>query len=476
MWGVSTQEKAPTSAKPLNPLDTFFHITERGSTIGREIRGGVVTFFAMAYILVVNPSILSAALPQDGSITPAGIAAGTALVAGIMTILMGVVANYPLALAAGLGLNAIVAFTLVLGSGLSFQEAMGLIFWEGILITLLVLTGFRDAVFRAVPYQIKTAISVGIGLFITLVGLINAGIIRAGATPVQLGINGSLQGWPTLVFVVGLGLTIILYVRKVKGAMLIGLITSTVLAAILQLFVHLPVRSEGSPTGWGQTIPALSGSPISIPSFNSLFQINFFGAFGKLGVVSVVLLIFSLMLADFFDTMGTVVAVGSRAGFVDKKGDVEDVQPILIVDSAAAAAGGFIGASSITSFVESVSGAAAGARTGLSNIVIGIAFVACAFLAPVIGMVTSSATCGALVVVGYLMMTEIGEIDWSDIASAFPAFLTIVGIPMTYSIANGIGLGFISYCIIKVAQGKFRDVKPLMWVAALAFLASFIFA
>lgn len=174
--------------------------------------------------------------------------------------------------------------------------------------------------------------------------------------------------------------------------------------------------------------------------------------------------------------MGTVVAVGSRAGFVDKKGDVEDVQPILIVDSAAAAAGGFIGASSITSFVESVSGAAAGARTGLSNIVIGIAFVACAFLAPVIGMVTSSATCGALVVAGYLMMTEIGEIDWSDIASAFPAFLTIVGIPMTYSIANGIGLGFISYCIIKVAQGKFRDVKPLMWVAALAFLASFIFA
>ena len=183
------------------------------------------------------------------------------------------------------------------------------------------------------------------------------------------------------------------------------------------------------------------------------------------------LFVFSLLMSDFFDTMGTVVAVGSRAGFVDKKGDVEDVQPILIVDSAAAAAGGFIGASSITSFVESVSGAAAGARTGLSNIVIGIAF-----LAPVIGMVTSSATCGALVVVGYLMMTEIGEIDWSDIASAFPAFLTIVGIPMTYSIANGIGLGFISYCIIKVAQGKFRDVKPLMWVAALAFLASFIFA
>ena len=236
---MSTQEKAPTSAKPLNSLDAFFHISERGSTVGREIRGGVVTFFAMAYILVVNPLILSAALPEGSSITAPGIAAGTALVAGIMTILMGVVANYPLALAAGMGLNAIVAFTLVLGAKLTFQEAMGLIFWEGILITVLVLTGFREAVFRAVPYQLKTAISVGIGLFVSLVGLINAGIIRAGSTPVQLGINGSLDGWPTLVFVFGLVVTIILYVRKVKGAMLIGLLSSTVLAVILQAILHL---------------------------------------------------------------------------------------------------------------------------------------------------------------------------------------------------------------------------------------------
>ncbi|MBS5341300.1 MAG: NCS2 family permease [Actinomyces sp. oral taxon 181] len=476
MWGVSTQEKAPTSAKPLNSLDTFFHITERGSTIGREIRGGVVTFFAMAYILVVNPSILSAALPQDGSITPAGIAAGTALVAGIMTILMGVVANYPLALAAGLGLNAIVAFTLVLGSGLSFQEAMGLIFWEGILITLLVLTGFRDAVFRAVPYQIKTAISVGIGLFITLVGLINAGIIRAGATPVQLGINGSLQGWPTLVFVVGLGLTIILYVRKVKGAMLIGLITSTVLAAILQLFVHLPVRSEGSPTGWGQTIPALSGSPISIPSFNSLFQINFFGAFGKLGVVSVVLLIFSLMLADFFDTMGSAMAIAKQGDFLTEDGNVKDIKQILIVDSAAAAAGGFFGASSITTFIESASGAADGGRTGLSSIFTGLLFIAAAFIAPLISIVSSAATCGALVLVGFLMMSEVTEIDWNDLLEGFPAFMVIAGIPMTYSISDGIGFGFIFYVVVALVTGNVKKVKPLMWVATVAFVAYFIIA
>ena len=454
---MSTQEKAPTSAKPLNSLDTFFHITERGSTIGREIRGGVVTFFAMAYILVVNPSILSAALPQDGSITPAGIAAGTALVAGIMTILMGVVANYPLALAAGLGLNAIVAFTLVLGSGLTFQEAMGLIFWEGILITLLVLTGFRDAVFRAVPYQIKTAISVGIGLFITLVGLINAGIIRAGATPVQLGINGSLQGWPTLVFVVGLGLTIILYVRKVKGAMLIGLITSTVLAAILQLFVHLPVRSEGSPTGWGQTIPALSGSPISIPSFNSLFQINFL-----------------LMLADFFDTMGTMVAVGAEGGLLDEGGNPPHSSRILLIDSLAAAAGGLGGVSSNTSYIESTAGVGEGARTGLASVVTGVLFLLSTFLSPLVQLVPTEAASTALVFVGFLMMAQVLEVDWKDPEYAIPGFLTIAFMPFAYSISVGIGVGFIAFTVIQITLGKARKIHPLMWLTSILFVVYFL--
>ena len=429
MWGVSTQEKAPSSAKPLNPLDTFFHITERGSTIGREIRGGVVTFFAMAYILVVNPSILSAALPQDGSITPAGIAAGTALVAGIMTILMGVVANYPLALAAGLGLNAIVAFTLVLGSGLTFQEAMG---------------------------------------------LINAGIIRAGATPVQLGINGSLQGWPTLVFVVGLGLTIILYVRKVKGAMLIGLITSTVLAAILQLFVHLPVRSEGSPTGWGQTIPALSGSPISIPSFNSLFQINFFGAFGKLGVVSVVLLIFSLMLADFFDTMGTMVAVGAEGGLLDEGGNPPHSSRILLIDSLAAAAGGLGGVSSNTSYIESTAGVGEGARTGLASVVTGILFLLSTFLSPLVQLVPTEAASTALVFVGFLMMAQVLEVDWKDPEYAIPGFLTIAFMPFAYSISVGIGVGFIAYTVIQITLGKARQIHPLMWLTSILFVVYFL--
>ena len=471
---MSTQEKAPTSAKPLNSLDAFFHISERGSTVGREIRGGVVTFFAMAYILVVNPLILSAALPEGSSITAPGIAAGTALVAGIMTILMGVVANYPLALAAGMGLNAIVAFTLVLGAKLTFQEAMGLIFWEGILITVLVLTGFREAVFRAVPYQLKTAISVGIGLFVSLVGLINAGIIRAGSTPVQLGIKGSLDGWPTLVFVFGLVVTIILYVRKVKGAMLIGLLSSTVLAVILQAILHLPAKSETTPTGWGQTIPSLSGSPISIPSFNSLFQIDFIGAFGKLGAVSVVLLIFSLMLADFFDTMGTMVAVGAEGDLLDKGGNPPHSSRILLIDSLAAAAGGLGGVSSNTSYIESTSGVGEGARTGLASVVTGVLFLLSTFLSPLVQLVPTEAASTALVFVGFLMMAQVLEVDWKDPEFAIPGFLTIAFMPFAYSISAGIGVGFIAYTIIQIAVGKARKIHPLMWLASILFVIYFL--
>ena len=309
---MNTQEKtAPSRGGFTQSLDSFFQISKRGSTIGREIRGGIVTFFAMAYILVVNPLILGEAIPKDGPITPEGIAAGTALVAGIMTILMGVVANYPLALAAGLGLNAVVAFTLVRGAGLSYGEAMGVIAWEGILIFLLVLTGFREAVFRAVPPALKTAITVGLGLFVSLIGLVNAGIVRTGATPVQFGISGSLDGWPALVFVFGLFLMIILHVRGVKGAVLISIVASTVMAVIVQFFAGIKLISETNPTGWGKTVPELTHSPIAVPIFNTLGKVDLFGGFGKLGVVSVILLVFSLMLADFFDTMGTMVAVGA---------------------------------------------------------------------------------------------------------------------------------------------------------------------
>ncbi|MCI6585434.1 MAG: NCS2 family permease [Mobiluncus sp.] len=455
-------------------LDHFFEISKRGSTIGREIRGGFVTFFAMAYILVLNPIILSAGLPKDGSITMPDIAAGTALVAGVMTILMGVVANYPMALAAGLGLNAMVAFTLVLGSGLTFQEAMGLIFWEGVVITILVLTGFREAVFRAVPRQMKTAISVGIGLFIAFIGLINGGIIRAqGGTIVGLGVNGSLMGWPAVVFVFGFFLTVVLYAARVKGSILIGILSSTVLAVIIQFFAKLEPKSDKNPVGWGQTVPAFNAESWRLPSFGSLGQIDFFGGFAKMGVVAAILVIFSLMLADFFDTMGTMVAIGEEGGLLDKEGNPPRTKSILIIDSLAAVAGGLGGVSSNTSYVESSAGVGEGARTGFASLVTGILFLLSIFLAPVVEIIPSEAASTALVFVGFLMMVQVADIDWKNLEVAIPAFMTIIFMPFAYSISVGIGVGFVTFLVVKLARGKAKEISVLMWIVSILFVIYF---
>ena len=472
---MSTQEKTAASHGGFaQSIDSFFQISARGSTVGHEIRGGVVTFFAMAYILVVNPAILGNAVPADGSITTQGIAAGTALVAGVMTILMGVVANYPLALAAGLGLNAVVAFTLVLSSGLSYGEAMGVIAWEGILIVLLVLTGFREAVFRAVPPALKTAITVGLGLFVALIGLVNAGIVRTGATPVQFGISGSLDGWPALVFVFGLFLMFVLYVRGVKGAVLISIVSATVLAVIVQAFAHVDRISETNPTGWGQTVPELKGSPIAVPVFDTLGKVDLFGGFGKLGVVSLILLVFSLMLADFFDTMGTMVAVGSEGKLLDEEGNPPRTRQILIIDSLAAVAGGVGGVSSNTSYVESASGVAEGARTGLASVVTGVLFLLSTFLAPLVELVPTEAASTALVFVGFLMMTQVTDIDWSAPQIAIPSFMTIALMPFGYSVSVGIGVGFVVYALIQLVTGKARTVHPLMWLVSALFVIYFL--
>lgn len=437
-------------------MDKFFKISARGSTVPTEIIGGLTTFLAMSYIIAVNPAMMQAAgMPFNAALT------ATCVGAAIMTIAMGVFANRPIALASGMGINAVVAYSLCLGLGVDWRVAMGVIFLEGIVILLLVLCGLRKAVMDAIPVALRRAIGIGIGLFIAFIGLKGGGFIAADeSTLIAL---GDLTSPAAIVAAISIVIAVVLTALNFKGGLLISIVAATIV---------------GIPLGVTPAITDFSFAP-DFSAFAAPFQMTPDGALAIAEVLVqpvLLLFVFSLLMSDFFDTMGTVVAVGSRADFVDEKGDVEDVQPVLIVDSAAAAFGGFVGASSITSFVESVSGAAAGARTGLSNIVIGIAFIVCAFLAPVIGMVTSSATCGALVVVGYLMMTEIGAIDWSDITSAFPAFMTIAGIPMTYSIANGIGLGFISYCIIKAVKGEARDVKPLMWVASLAFLASFIFS
>ncbi|AOZ72122.1 permease [Boudabousia tangfeifanii] len=470
---MKTVKTLTTDNAPKGPIDKFFQISARGSSYAAEVRGGVVTFFAMAYILVINPIILAPATKEFG-IEPAAIAAGTALIAGITTIAMGVFANFPLAMAAGMGLNAMVSFTLCLGLGLNFQEAMGLIFWEGVAITVLVLTGFREAVFKAIPTQLKTAISVGIGLFIAFIGLVDAGIIRPGGTPVQLGINGSLSGWPALVFVIGLIVTIVLYVNKVRGAILIGIGSSTVVAMIIQAFAQLPVKSEDAPTGWGITVPALQGSPVAMPSFGTLGQIDFFGAFHKLGFVAVLLLVFSLMLADFFDTMGTMVAIGAEADLLDETGTPPRAKWILLIDSLSAIAGGLGGVSSNTAYVESSAGVGEGARTGFANIVTGGLFLLSMFFAPIVEMVPSEAATTALVFVGFLMMTQVAEIDWRDPEIAIPAFLTIAFMPFAYSITVGIGMGFVSFFVIKLGRGKFKEIHPLMWIVSALFILYFV--
>ncbi|MEZ7897639.1 MAG: NCS2 family permease [Flaviflexus sp.] len=462
-------------------LNRTFKLSERGSSVGQELRGGLVTFFAMSYILVLNPIILSTPDSTghflgggtDGANTPA-IAAGTALVAGVMSLLMGTVANYPMAIAAGLGLNAMLAYTVVSLPGMTWADAMGIVVLEGIVILLLVLTGLREAIFKAVPSFLKTAISVGIGLFIALVGLVNAGIIRPGSgTPLDLGINGSIASWPLLVFILGLLSIIILMVKKVRGAILIGIIIATVAAIVVEAILKLGAQTpDGSnPTGWGLTVPALDGSPVSVPEFSTLGQFSITGPFEKISVIAVLVLVFSLMLADFFDTMGTMVAVGSEGNLLDKDGNPPRMRQILAVDSLGAIAGGVGGVSSNTAYIESATGVADGARTGLASVTTGILFLACTFLAPLAGMVPYEAATPALVVVGFLMMQQVGQIDWKDLVVGIPAFLTIVFMPFAYSITVGIGMGFISYVVLAAIDK--RKVHPLLWVVSVLFIFYF---
>nr|MCW2727763.1 permease [Aeromicrobium sp.] len=465
-------------------LEQYFKISQRGSTIGREVRGGVVTFLTMAYIIVLNPLILGFVQDADGQFLGGGaapdlakIAAATALVAGVLTILMGVVANFPLALAAGLGLNAFVAYSVA--SQMSWADAMGLVVLEGLIILVLVLTGFRKAVFDAVPRELKTAIAVGIGLFIALIGLVDAGFVRTtgmSAPPIGMGIGGQLSGWPVLVFCIGLLLMIALHARRVPGAILIGIVATTVLAIIVEKLADAGpslVDGKPSPKGWNLNVPSIPDSLVSTPDFGLLGEFSLFGSFERVGFVTVVLLVFSLLLADFFDTMGTMTAIGAEAGLNDEEGTPAGAQKILIVDSIAAAAGGAAGVSSNTSYIESASGVGDGARTGLAAVVTGVLFLLATIFTPLVEHIPSEAAVPALVLVGFLMMQQVGEIDWKDEEIAIPAFLTIALMPFTYSITAGIGAGFIAFVLLKVVKGKLAQVHPLMWIVGTLFVIYF---
>ena len=496
--------ESPGTASKASWLERHFHISKRGSSIGQEVRGGLVTFFAMAYIIALNPLIIGTAADVNGNLISGVpklldattkqvdsvavgasigmVAAATAFIAGIMTVLMGVVGRFPMGLATGLGLNALVAYTLV--PRMTWPQAMGLVVWEGILIAILVLTGFRTAVFKAVPKTLRTAISVGIGLFIAFVGLINAGVVRKpkaeSSTPVELGISGSLTGWPILVFVIGLGLLIALHVLKVKGAMLISIVAATVTAIIIEAVGHVGARVvENNLSGWALNVPSLAN--FSLPDLGLLFRVDMVGAFYDVDghfsfptFLGLMVLVFSLLLADFFDTMGTVVAVGSEGRLLDEHGMPDHVTEILLVDSLGAVAGGLGSVSSNTCYVESTAGVGEGARTGLASVVTGLAFLVAVFLSPIINMVPSEAASPVLVFVGFLMIKQVVDVDWSDPEVGIPAFLTIILMPFSYSITVGIGVGFLAHVFIKVIRGHAKRVHPLMYVVAALFVVYFL--
>jgi AGZA family xanthine/uracil permease-like MFS transporter len=463
--------------RPKNGLDRYFEVTERRSTIGRELRGGLTTFFTMAYIVVLNPIILTGAPDITGARLPfASVAAVTALVAGVLTIAMGIVGKYPLALAAGLGINAIVA--VYAATQLTWPEIMGLVVLEGLLITVLVLTGFRKAVFSAIPPQLKTSIAVGIGFFLTIVGLADAGVVRPGqGALITFGVGGVLAGWPLLTFVVGLLLTSVLVVRRVRGALLIGIVATTVFAIIVEAIADIGPRvgADGATNahGWALQVPSWPGQVFDVPDLSLIGHFSLFGGFSRIGIIAAVLIIFSIMIADFFDTVGTITAVGAEGDLLDEERNLPRSQPVLLVDSLAAAAGGAASVSSNTTYIESAAGVGDGARTGLASVVTGVLFLIATFFTPLVQIVPSEAAAPVLVIVGAMMISQIRDLEWGDMSLTIPAFLTIALMPFTYSITNGIGAGVVSYVLLRVATGRRRDVHPLMWVVAAVFVVYF---
>lgn len=459
----------------MNRLDRFFEITHRGSTVGAELRGGLVTFIAMAYIVVLNPIILSGPKDVAGNhLKFAQVSAVTALTAGVMTILFGLITRLPFAFAAGLGINSFLA-TSVVGE-LTWPEAMGLVVVSGLIIVALAVSGLRRLVFDAVPIELKLAITAGIGLFILTIGLVDAGFIASTglpSPPVGLGSggHGSISTVPTVVFIVTLLLTGVLVARRVRGGILIGLTAGTLLAIAVEAIAHLGSAVE-HPGGWGLSVPAFSGSPFALPDL-SLVGAFSFDSFSRIGAIAATVLVFTLVFANFFDALGTLTGLSRAAGVADANGTFPRLPSALIVEGAGAVVGGAASASSNTVFIESGAGIEEGARTGLANLVTGALFLAAMFVAPLASIVPSEVAAAALVIVGAMMVAHLRHIDISDFSVALPVVLTIAVMPLSYSIANGIGVGFITWVVVQSAVGKAREISPLLWVVAAGFLLYF---
>ena len=440
----------------MEALATFFKFHERGTSAGTEIRAGVTTFLVMVYIVALNPAIIAGPLGLD----PVAVAAGTALVAGIMTLAMGLITNYPFALAAGLGLNAVVAFGLT-ALGMTPAQAMGVIVIEGVIITILVVIGLREAIMNAVPLGLKRAIGVGIGLFILFIGFWDAGLI-VGVTPEFAPPPPPLAFvFPTtaahFVFLVGLLITFALWALKVRGALIISIATTTVLAIVTGVQV-LPETFTVTPN--------FSTLGLGLQDLGGIFSI-------EAGVLAAVLAIFTIMLSDFFDTMGTVTGVAAEAGLTTEDGSVPGVGRVLFVDGLAAVVGGAAGVSSNTTYIESAAGVGDGGRTGLTSVATGLLFLVAIFAAPLVQIIPPAATAPALVLVGYLMFTQIGEIDVRDIYTGLPALLTMILMPLTFTIYIGIGAGIVTWVLLQVVARKFSEVHWLMWLVFVAYVIFF---
>ncbi|CAL9447173.1 NCS2 family permease [Streptomyces atacamensis] len=464
----------PGTRSPGNGIDRFFKISERGSTVGRELRGGLATFFAMAYIVVLNPIILGAGTDKFGQqLDNAQLVTATALMAGLTTILMGVIGNVPIALAAGLGINAVVS--LQLAPQMSWPDAMGMVVLAGLVLMLLVASGLRERVMDAIPGGLRRAIAIGIGLFITLIGLVDSGFVTRNpdaahtTVPLGLGQGGHLTGWPVLVFVLGLALTFVLVIRKTKGAILISIVVMTVVAVVINAVARIPDAA------WGLAVPNVPESIVSTPDFGLIGEVSLFGGFAEVGVLTGSLFVFTVLLSGFFDAMGTIIGVGHEAKLTDEQGRLPGMGRILMTDGVAVAGGGFGSCSANTCFVESTAGVGEGARTGLANIMTGALFLLALVFTPLATVVPSHAATPALVVVGFLIMaSNVREIDWSDQTVAVPAFLTLISMPFTYSITNGIGIGVLSYILLRTATGRFREIPWLLNAVGACFLVYFL--
>ncbi|MGD1225609.1 MULTISPECIES: NCS2 family permease [Streptomyces] len=446
-------------------LDRYFHISQRESSIAREVRGGVTTFMAMAYILLLNPLILSGKDAAGDTLGQKALITATAFAAAFTTLLMGFAGKVPLALAAGLSVSGVLSSQVA--PQMTWPQAMGMCVMYGAVIMLLVVTGLREMIMNAIPLALKHAITMGIGLFVALIGLVKAGFVHQGkSTPVTLGPTGELAGWPVLLFAATLLAIFMLQARGIPGAILIGIVGGTVVAVVLN------AAGVIDPKQWASGAPELHGSAVSMPDF-SLFGKVEFGGWGEVGAMTVGMIVFTLVLAGFFDAMATIIGVGTEAKLADAQGRMPGLSKALFIDGAGGAVGGVAGASGQTVFVESATGVGEGARTGLSSVVTGLFFAACLFFTPLTAIVPGEVAAAALVVIGAMMMMNARHVDWADRATAIPVFLTVVIMPFTYSITAGVAAGVISYVAIKIAQGKAREIGAFMWGLTLIFFVYF---